>query len=87
MAISHDIPQPSITELSLQITYVNFHSNHPGANELINHHILIILYQSIIYVLNCLKKDKEATYISVSIMTADALVMQGARALAGIILT
>ena len=33
-AISQDIPQPSITEFSLKITYGNFHSNLPGDNEL-----------------------------------------------------
>ena len=26
--------QPSITEICLKITYVKFHSNFPGANEL-----------------------------------------------------
>ena len=34
MAISHDIPEPSIIEFSLKITYVVFHSNLPGDNEL-----------------------------------------------------
>ena len=35
MAISQDILQPSITEFTLKIIYVNFHSNPPGANELL----------------------------------------------------
>ena len=34
MAISQDKPQPSITEFSLKITYINFLSNLPGDNEL-----------------------------------------------------
>ena len=34
-AISTEIPQPSVTEISSKITYLNFHSNFPGANELI----------------------------------------------------
>ena len=34
-AISHEILfQPSDTKISLQITYLQFHSNLPGANEL-----------------------------------------------------
>ena len=28
------MPQPSITKIRLKITYLNFHSNFPGANEL-----------------------------------------------------
>ena len=36
MAIAQDIHQPSITEFSLKITYVNIHSNISGANGLIN---------------------------------------------------
>ena len=28
------MPQPSVTEISLKITYLNFCSNLPGANEL-----------------------------------------------------
>ena len=31
---SREIPQPSITEINLQILYLTFHSNLPGANEL-----------------------------------------------------
>ena len=27
------MPQPSITEIRLKITYLKFHSNFPGANE------------------------------------------------------
>ena len=34
MAISQDIPQSSIIEFSLKITYVNFHLNLLGDNEL-----------------------------------------------------
>ena len=33
-AISQEIPQPSITKISLNITYLKFYSNLPGANEL-----------------------------------------------------
>ena len=33
-AISQKMPQPSITKIWLKITYLNFHSNLPGANEL-----------------------------------------------------
>ena len=29
-----EIPQPSITKISLKITYLKFHSNLPGANEM-----------------------------------------------------
>ena len=35
MAISQEIPQASITEISLKITYLKLHSNLPGANELL----------------------------------------------------
>ena len=31
-AISQEIPQPSITKVSWKITFLNFHSNLPGAN-------------------------------------------------------
>ena len=34
-AISEDIPQPLITKVSLRITYLRFHANLSGANELI----------------------------------------------------
>ena len=33
-AISQEMFQPSITKIRLQITYLKFHSNFPGANEL-----------------------------------------------------
>ena len=33
-AISQDMPQPAITKIRLKITYLKFHSNFPGANEL-----------------------------------------------------
>ena len=36
-ANSQDITQPSITEINFKITHVKFHSNLPGANELIYH--------------------------------------------------
>ena len=42
MAISQDIPQPSTTELSLKITYVNLHSNFPGVNELTSFVVVIL---------------------------------------------
>ena len=35
-AISQEMPQPSITKIHLKITYLKFHSNFPGANELKN---------------------------------------------------
>ena len=35
-AISQQMPQPSITKIRLKITYLNFHSNFPGANEINN---------------------------------------------------
>ena len=34
-AISQDMPQPAISKIRFKITYLNFHSNFPGANELI----------------------------------------------------
>ena len=34
-AISEEMPQPVITKIHLKITYLKFHSNFPGANELI----------------------------------------------------
>ena len=34
-AISQEMPQPSIPKIHLKITYSKFHSNFPGANELI----------------------------------------------------
>ena len=33
-AILQEIPQPSVTEISLKITYLKFYPNLPGANEL-----------------------------------------------------
>ena len=33
-AISQEMPQPSITKIHLKITYLEFHSNFPRANEL-----------------------------------------------------
>ena len=33
-AISQEIPQPSVTKICLKITYLKFHSNFPGADEL-----------------------------------------------------
>ena len=33
-AVSQEIPQPLIVKTSLEITYLKFHSNLPGANEL-----------------------------------------------------
>ena len=35
--ISQEMPQPSIAKICLKITYLNFHSNFPGVNELIGH--------------------------------------------------
>ena len=34
-ATSREMPQPSVTKICLKITYLKFHSNFPGANELI----------------------------------------------------
>ena len=36
MAISQGMPQPAITKIRLKITYIEFHSNFLGANELIS---------------------------------------------------
>ena len=33
-AISQEMPQPPVTKIHLKITYLNLHSNFPGANEL-----------------------------------------------------
>ena len=33
-AISQEMPQPLITKICLKITYLKFHSNFPGNNEL-----------------------------------------------------
>ena len=33
-AMSQEMPQPSITKIHLKITYLEFHSNFPRANEL-----------------------------------------------------
>ena len=47
MAISQDIPQPLITEFSLKIAYVTFHSNLPGDDELIKRLVFhLISYKS-----------------------------------------
>ena len=35
-AISQEMPQTSISKVHLKITYLKFHSNFPGANELMN---------------------------------------------------
>ena len=37
-SISEEMPQPPITEICLKITYVKFHSNFPGANELMQNY-------------------------------------------------
>ena len=42
-ASSQEIPQPSITEIIRKIKYLKFHSNFPGANELIHKMSLKIL--------------------------------------------
>ena len=49
MAISQDLPEPSITEFSLTIAYVTFHSNPPGDNELI---VVVLKYNIPDYVNN-----------------------------------
>ena len=36
MAISQEMPQPSITKICLNITYLKCHSNFPGANEIMH---------------------------------------------------
>ena len=38
-AISQEMPPPSITKIRLKITYLKFHSNFPGTNELTLFHI------------------------------------------------
>ena len=44
MAISQEMPQPSITKIRLKITYLKFYWNSPGANELMgcpqNNHMI-----------------------------------------------
>ena len=35
MAISQEMPQPSITKIHVKITYLKLHLNFPGANELL----------------------------------------------------
>ena len=45
-SISQEIPQPSITKICLKITYLNFHSNSPGVNEL-NGHLLSCQYHNL----------------------------------------
>ena len=35
-AISQEMPQPPVTTISLKITWLTFHSNFPGANELMH---------------------------------------------------
>ena len=44
MSISQEMPQPSVTEIRLKITYLKFHSNLPGANEL-----MWLLIQALLY--------------------------------------
>ena len=34
MTVSQQMPQPSITEISFEIGYIQFYSDLPGANEL-----------------------------------------------------
>ena len=41
VAISLEISQPSITKFKLKITYINFHSNLPGANKLMTFYGLV----------------------------------------------
>ena len=38
-AILQEIPQPSVTEISMKITYLKFCSNIPGTNELMACHL------------------------------------------------
>ena len=39
--ILHEIAQPSITEISLKIAHLKFHSNLPGPSELISRNVAI----------------------------------------------
>ena len=39
--ISQEIPQPSITKMRLKITYITFHANLPGANEINTLHTIM----------------------------------------------
>ena len=45
-AISQEMPQPSITKIRLKITYLKFHSNFSGANELIYDMCLQLIWRS-----------------------------------------
>ena len=46
-AISQEMPQPSVTTISLEISYPNFHSNLPGANKLIRYAFIQEILQKI----------------------------------------
>ena len=50
-AISQEMLQPSITKICLKITYLKFHSNFPGANELIVLCFVVVVLSFL--VLNC----------------------------------
>ena len=43
-AISQEMPQPSVTKICLKITCLKFHSNFPGANELIPVLVLCVCF-------------------------------------------
>ena len=58
-AISQEMPQPSITEICLKITYLNFHSDFPGASELMSFTVLqIVLLNVCNFVLHILCNGK-----------------------------
>ena len=67
-AISQEIPKPSITKISLNITYLKFHWNIPGTNALmftfrhVNYFIaqarLVISLNQILYTLYCAAPKK-----------------------------
>ena len=48
-----EIPQPSVTNFSLNITYLKFHSNLTGANELTLYHNAKLPSSAVISVISC----------------------------------
>ena len=68
MAISQDVPQPPIDDISLKIAYLEFHSNLPRVNELTS------------LIISLLWNGAGSTCTAVSSMAADGKIMQGAKA-------
>ena len=90
-AISQEITQQSIIEISLQITHLKFHSNVPGANELrdtkMNVEFSIIVLTEMVQVAILHYGRRGSIYPTINSIAAHDLATQGARSSAAMLLT